>query len=173
MKALGTSRLSPSPKERSSNSDAERVARLVTGTFRPRPSSSPMPHYFFDFWEDGNLIADDEGTDAPDFETAKDEAVVDLAELMKEILTAGGSHELKLILRDENGEELLELALNYQEKILTKIFDVGPSNHHGPKSNGDDRFYVCSVCGQEVDQRDIRQVLWHAQPDHEPLELDR
>jgi hypothetical protein len=48
--------------------------------------------------------------DVPDFKTAKDEAVVDLAELMKEILPAGGSHELKLILRDENGEQLLELA---------------------------------------------------------------
>jgi hypothetical protein len=82
-----------------------------------------MPRYF-DFWEDGNLIADDEGTDV--LETAKDEAVVDLSELMKEILTAGGSHELKLILRDESGEELLELALNYQEKIPTKIIDGGP-----------------------------------------------
>ena len=131
-----------------------------------------MPRYFFDFWEDGNLIADDEGTDVPDFKTAKDEAVVDLAELMKEILPAGGSHELKLILRDETGEQLLELAINCQEKI-SKIIDVGPTDHHGPKSNGDDRFYVCSVCGQEVDRRDKRQVMWHEQPDHEPLELDQ
>jgi hypothetical protein len=128
-----------------------------------------MPRYF-DFWEDGNLIADDEGTDV--LETAKDEAVVDLSELMKEILTAGGSHELKLILRDESGEELLELALNYQEKIPTKIIDGGPPDHHGPTSNGDDRFYVCVVCGQEVERRDMRQVMWHEQPDHEPLELE-
>jgi hypothetical protein len=132
-----------------------------------------MPRYFFDFWEDGNLIADDEGTDVPDFETAKDEAVVDLSELMKEILAAGGSHELKLVLRDESGEELLELALNYQEKILTKIIDVGPPEHHGPNSNGDDRFYVCPVCGQEVDRRDKGQVMWHEQPDHEPLEWEQ
>lgn len=132
-----------------------------------------MPRYFFDFWENGNLIADDEGSDVPDFEAAKDEAVVDLAELALEILPAGGSHELKLIVRNENGEEMLELSLNYQEKLLTKIIDVGPPDHQGPKSDGDDRFYVCAVCGQQVDRRDFRQVMWHEQPDHEPLVLDQ
>jgi hypothetical protein len=82
-----------------------------------------MPRYF-DFWEDGNLIADDEGTDV--LETAKDEAVVDLSELMKEILTAGGSHELKLILRDESGEELLELALITKKRSQRKSLTEAP-----------------------------------------------
>lgn len=35
-----------------------------------------------------------------------------------------------------------------------------------------DHFYVCAACGQAVDRRDIRQVLWHEVPDHEPLEMD-
>ncbi|WP_404924901.1 hypothetical protein [Mesorhizobium sp. ORM16] len=33
-----------------------------------------------------------------------------------------------------------------------------------------DIFYTCKICGQKVDMRDLRQVMWHEQPDHEPLE---
>ncbi|ESY26906.1 hypothetical protein X749_25035 [Mesorhizobium sp. LNJC391B00] len=28
------------------------------------------------------------------------------------------------------------------------------------------------VCGQQIDMRDFRQVTYHADPEHEPLELD-
>jgi hypothetical protein len=40
------------------------------------------------------------------------------------------------------------------------------------RGNGHNHFHECPICGQQVGRRDIRQVLWHEQPDHEPLEFD-
>jgi len=46
-----------------------------------------------------------------------------------------------------------------------------PGMPHGKgKENGQDYFYSCATCGQKVDMRDFRQVMWHEKPDHEPLE---
>lgn len=81
----------------------------MPGTFRPHPSSSPMPRYFFDFWEDGNLIADDEVWMCRISKRHKMKLSLPCGSDERD-LPAGGSHELKLILRDENGEQLLELA---------------------------------------------------------------
>ncbi|WP_276325611.1 hypothetical protein [Mesorhizobium ciceri] len=33
----------------------------------------------------------------------------------------------------------------------------------------DDNFYTCPICGQQVDMRDLRQVIWHERPKHRPL----
>ncbi|ARP67748.1 hypothetical protein A9K65_013945 [Mesorhizobium sp. WSM1497] len=77
-----------------------------------------MPRYFFDFWEDGNLIADKEGTDLPDFEAARDEGFLDLMELANDILPRNGAHELKLVVRDEAGRDVIALSLNYREEGL-------------------------------------------------------
>ncbi|WP_296742723.1 hypothetical protein [Mesorhizobium sp.] len=32
--------------------------------------------------------------------------------------------------------------------------------------------YLCPVCSQVVELTDYRQVLWHQQPEHRPMELD-
>jgi len=57
---------------------------------------------------------------------------------------------------------------------MTKLSDLGPPDAPKPLgANGHDHIHTCAVCGQLVDRRDIRQVMWHEQPDHEPLELDR
>ncbi|PZV36317.1 hypothetical protein [Mesorhizobium kowhaii] len=57
---------------------------------------------------------------------------------------------------------------------MTKLSQLGPpivGRRHGdrPKDAGD-HIYTCPTCGQPVDQRDLRQVIWHNQPGHEPLE---
>ncbi|ARP64357.1 hypothetical protein A9K65_013940 [Mesorhizobium sp. WSM1497] len=57
---------------------------------------------------------------------------------------------------------------------MTRIADLGPPKPGKPhEPNGHDRFHECPLCGQQVDRRDFRQVMWHEQPDHEPLEFDR
>lgn len=59
--------------------------------------------------------------------------------------------------------------------FMTRIADLGPPPVPGKPQkpgNGHDHFHECPICGQRVDRRDLRQVLWHEQPDHEPLELD-
>jgi len=59
---------------------------------------------------------------------------------------------------------------------MTKLSDLGPpiegKRQGGESANELDSFYQCSACGQWVDQRDLRQVIWHGQPGHEPLEMD-
>ena len=59
---------------------------------------------------------------------------------------------------------------------MTKLSDLGPpipgKLHGGRDIPEEQHFYPCPYCGQKVDQRDLRQVLWHEGPGHEPLEPD-
>ncbi|WP_246678974.1 MULTISPECIES: hypothetical protein [unclassified Mesorhizobium] len=59
---------------------------------------------------------------------------------------------------------------------VTKRSDLGPPKsghrHGGDPARQEDNFYTCEICGQKVDMRDLRQAMWHEQPDHEPLEID-
>lgn len=49
----------------------------------------------------------------------------------------------------------------------------GPGKRHGGEpANEVDHFIVCPVCRQAFDRRDLSQVLHHAAPEHEPLEMD-
>ncbi|MBZ9822365.1 hypothetical protein [Mesorhizobium sp. CA4] len=60
---------------------------------------------------------------------------------------------------------------------MTKLSELGPQHavtvHIPPDARNDSDFYRCETCGQIVDLKDMRQVMWHQlQGDHEPLELD-
>ncbi|MGX9118623.1 hypothetical protein [Mesorhizobium sp. BHbsci] len=59
---------------------------------------------------------------------------------------------------------------------MTKLSDLGPpitSRRHGdPPKNEGDHFYICPICAQPVDMRDLRQVIWHDMPVHDRLEMD-
>jgi hypothetical protein len=39
----------------------------------------------------------------------------------------------------------------------------------GEPADESEHFYVCPLCGQAVDARDLYIVLHHEQPEHEPL----
>ncbi|RVA11635.1 hypothetical protein EN932_15255 [Mesorhizobium sp. M7A.F.Ca.US.002.01.1.1] len=56
---------------------------------------------------------------------------------------------------------------------MTKLSDLGPSipgkQHGGEPADEDHNFYTCPTCGQQVDMRDLRQVIWHERPKHKPL----
>lgn len=57
---------------------------------------------------------------------------------------------------------------------MTKLSDLGPpipgNLHGGDLIREEGHFYNCPNCGQRVDQRDLRQVFWHEEPGHQPLE---
>ncbi len=59
---------------------------------------------------------------------------------------------------------------------MAKLSDLGPpikgTRRGGLPASEADHFYFCPTCGQAVDRRDLRQVIWHEQPGHEPLEMD-
>jgi hypothetical protein len=56
---------------------------------------------------------------------------------------------------------------------MTKLSDLGPpipgKLHGGEPADEMDNFYTCPICGQQVDMRDLRQVIWHERPKHKPL----
>jgi hypothetical protein len=58
---------------------------------------------------------------------------------------------------------------------MTKLSELGPFEPH---LNGkiceheSDYFYRCPRCGQMVDERDARQVVWHSFSEHERLIID-
>ena len=50
-----------------------------------------------------------------------------------------------------------------------------PSDFTGHKADGDpdderEHFYQCKKCGQEVDKRDLGQVMYHEMPIHDRLQ---
>ncbi|TIN82662.1 MAG: hypothetical protein E5X97_29315 [Mesorhizobium sp.] len=57
---------------------------------------------------------------------------------------------------------------------MTKLSDLGPpivgTRQGGEPPSPSDHFYECRVCGQSVDRRDLRQIIWHERPEHERLE---
>jgi hypothetical protein len=61
-------------------------------------------------------------------------------------------------------------------QTMTKLSDLGPPiqgrRYAGDPGDERDNFYICPTCGQAVDARDLRQLTYHEQPEHEPLELD-
>ncbi|RWE38630.1 MAG: hypothetical protein EOS78_13255 [Mesorhizobium sp.] len=56
----------------------------------------------------------------------------------------------------------------------TKLSDLGPpiagKKHGGGLIRDEDHFHKCGACGQTIDLRDLRQVIWHNKPGHKPLE---
>jgi len=59
---------------------------------------------------------------------------------------------------------------------VTKLSDLGPPivGRLRVKAAAQERdhFHICPACGQAVDRRDLRLVIWHEQPGHSPLEMD-
>ncbi|WP_095203444.1 hypothetical protein [Mesorhizobium carmichaelinearum] len=55
---------------------------------------------------------------------------------------------------------------------MTKLPDFAPipgERHDGNPTDERENFYTCPTCGQLVDMRDLRQVIWHERPMHKPL----
>ncbi|TJV20159.1 MAG: hypothetical protein E5Y07_00535 [Mesorhizobium sp.] len=48
---------------------------------------------------------------------------------------------------------------------------IASHRHEGDPVDEQENFYACKACGEQVDMRDLRQVLWHEQPGHWPLGL--
>lgn len=59
---------------------------------------------------------------------------------------------------------------------MTKLSELGPKvsgrPHEGEPANEAEHYVSCLFCRQPVDMRDLRQVIYHETPGHEPLEID-
>ncbi|MER8956495.1 hypothetical protein NKH98_28040 [Mesorhizobium sp. M0833] len=73
-----------------------------------------MPRYFFDFTDTGKVFLDVVGTDLPDLEAAKQEAVKALVEITKDKLPDGPYREFVMTVRDESNETFLEAMIKFE-----------------------------------------------------------
>ncbi|TGQ29446.1 hypothetical protein EN859_033210 [Mesorhizobium sp. M00.F.Ca.ET.216.01.1.1] len=58
---------------------------------------------------------------------------------------------------------------------MTKLSELGPpliGTRQALVKHEAQHLYDCPTCGQTVDRRDLRQVIWHELPGHERLEID-
>ncbi len=76
-----------------------------------------MPRYYFDFHDGAEVTMDDEGTELPDMQAARDEATETLLSVAKDALPPNGkARQLSIRVRDEQGKHLLAISLGYSEE---------------------------------------------------------
>lgn len=78
-----------------------------------------MPRFYFDI-ADGGLIVDADGTEFPDAHAARDAAIRTLPDLAKDYIANGPSHEVLVLMRDENDRALFTASLTLTAKWLVE-----------------------------------------------------
>jgi hypothetical protein len=73
-----------------------------------------MPRYYFDIHDDDLFTPDDEGVDLDGVEAARDEAARTLGEIARDVLPGSLRRVLKVEVRDEDREPLLEARLVFE-----------------------------------------------------------
>lgn len=80
-----------------------------------------MPRYFFDLSSNGETFPDPEGSELPNLESAEDEAAKTLLEIAREKLPDGTYHEASIQVRDEAGNQLVQIVLKFELSRIAGI----------------------------------------------------
>jgi hypothetical protein len=72
-----------------------------------------MAIHYFDVDDNGSVFHDDQGTDCPDFDFVKKEAISALVDMVRETLPDGDHHRITVKVRNEGGDVVLVVALNF------------------------------------------------------------
>ena len=75
-----------------------------------------MARYYFDFHRDGHLVTDEEGTELPTLDEAREECAQALAELAKWELRGTTSRELVIVVK-RDGKPVLKTRLFYEAGV--------------------------------------------------------
>lgn len=76
-----------------------------------------MPRYYFDTFDDDNVVEDDTGLECPDLNAVKEQASLSLTELARDVLR--GSLKRRLIVKVHDGQgPVLEARLTFEAIIL-------------------------------------------------------
>jgi hypothetical protein len=96
-----------------SKGDATCCARRLS-----EQSRCGVPRYFFDLIDGADAYPDDEGTVLPGLKSARDEACEALLGLARDKIPSDGmrSRVLRMVVRSEDGGQLLAVTLNYAEE---------------------------------------------------------
>jgi hypothetical protein len=71
-----------------------------------------VPKYFFDIVDGGTYSRDDEGSELPDVEAAREEALGCLPELARSKLSSGDRRDVIVDVRDETGQVIFTATLS-------------------------------------------------------------
>jgi hypothetical protein len=82
-----------------------------------RVVKEPMARYFFDFYENGVLIVDEEGTDCSGIRAAKCEAILALTGSVKDALPDGDHHVFTVKVRDGAGLIVVQASILFDVEI--------------------------------------------------------
>jgi hypothetical protein len=77
-----------------------------------------MALYYFDVDDNGDVFADDQGTECVDFDHVKEEAIRALVGIIQESLPDGDQHTLRIKVRSEGGDRVLQVALSFEVEGL-------------------------------------------------------
>jgi hypothetical protein len=73
-----------------------------------------MTLYYFDVDDNGEVFPDDQGTECVDLKQVKQEAIRALVEMIRDSLPDGDQHILRIKVRSEGGDWVLQVALNFE-----------------------------------------------------------
>jgi hypothetical protein len=76
-----------------------------------------MTRYFFDFFNGGAESRDSEGTEFDSDDAARDEAVMALVEMAREVLPGSSSRELAFEVRDEDGRRTVRVSIVFDLQL--------------------------------------------------------
>jgi hypothetical protein len=76
-----------------------------------------MPRYYFDLTKDGDLVPDEEGTELPTLDSAREECAYALAEIAKGALPGTSHRELVITVKLE-AKTVLKARLLYEAIFL-------------------------------------------------------
>jgi hypothetical protein len=72
--------------------------------------------------------------------------------------------------RLENGKWNIELSRSYPLRRVASLARGSRERVISPEAGADrDHFYKCPACGQQVDRRQLGEVLHHEVPEHKAL----
>jgi hypothetical protein len=92
-----------------------------------------MALYYFDVDENGTTSPDDHGTECADIGHVKQEAIRTLVDMIREVLPDGDQHTLRIKVRSEGGDLVLQVAINFQVESQRRSES---RKSHGPHAEG-------------------------------------
>jgi hypothetical protein len=88
-----------------------------------------MALYYFDIEDNGAVFADDQGTECADLNQVKREAIRTLVEMVNESLPDGDQHTLRIKVRSEGGNVVLQVAINFEVEAEHRSTGRSPDPH--------------------------------------------
>jgi hypothetical protein len=90
-----------------------------------------MALYYFDVHDNGEVFSDDEGTECVDLHQVKRDAIRALVEMIRDTLPNGDQHTLRIKVRSEAGDLVLQVAVSFEVEAERHAIPSSPDPLNG------------------------------------------